>query len=140
MLMVPAIVAIIIAATYEKSTSPCGDPSYCPRQASSCHYTIGLDAFLFIVGGTQIAYALYFWWVGYGQGSQEIYGCSFSIHAVEGLFLFIMAIIGFIMWIDQFSDACKGQPIAIMILTWSIIPFVHLVVAFFCPYAGTEEY
>eukprot|EP01084_Bolivina_argentea_P110531 197327_1 len=131
-LMVPAIAAMIIAAVYDKSTSPCGVP-YCGSR-QTCSYTIhDLDLFLSIVGTLQIVYGLYYLYVArtiVGKGSPG------RFDVLEGLFLFIMAIIGFIMWFNQFSDACKGQPVAIMILTWSIIPFVHLVVAFFCPYAG----
>eukprot|EP01083_Nonionella_stella_P145238 454725_1 len=117
MLMVPAIVAMIIAAVYEKSTSPCDG-----------RYTMDLDTFLFVVGGVKIVYGLYYVWNGGSTGNVACYD------AVEAVVLVIMAIIGLVMRDNQFSDECQDEPIADMILTWSIIPFVQLFVGCFFPY------
>eukprot|EP01083_Nonionella_stella_P013032 36783_1 len=106
--LAPAIAAVVIAFDYDEKSSPCGNPN---------DYTINLQYFLWIGGGTQILYGVYYIavrCVGRATGTSD---------SCEGLWLLIWAIIGLVMWDNQFSVACQGEPIAQMILAWSVIPF-----------------
>eukprot|EP01083_Nonionella_stella_P251542 867775_1 len=146
--LAPAIAAVVIAFDYDEKSSPCGNPN---------DYTINLQYFLWIGGGTQILYGVYyiaavviafdydeksspcgnpndytinlqyFLWIG--GGTQILYGVYYiavrcvgratgTSDSCEGLWLLIWAIIGLVMWDNQFSVACQGEPIAQMILAW----------------------
>eukprot|EP01083_Nonionella_stella_P028181 77604_1 len=115
----PAIAAVVIAFDYNKENSACADGT---------KYTIDLQEFLWWGGGIQLVYGLFYLVLqcvvilvmksdarGTGKGDSCL-----------GLWLMVWAAIGLYMWDNQFSDACKDERIAQMILAWSIIPFATI--------------
>eukprot|EP01084_Bolivina_argentea_P072353 131372_1 len=124
--LAPAIAAIVIAADYDEKTSACGNPD---------DYTINLQTFLYLGGGTQIVYGVISMALRcIGTGTERSDGC-------EGLFLLVLAIIGLVMWDNQFSEECQEEPIAKMILAWSVIPFcaMGLICIIICCYVACAQ-
>eukprot|EP01084_Bolivina_argentea_P072606 131833_1 len=110
----PAIAAIVIAASYDEASSPCG----------GTEYTRDLDTFLYIGGGIQLVYGTF---ALVARMCTIATGHDFSslgrADGCEGLFLLVWAGIGLYMYDNEMSEECQEEPIGQMILAWSVIPF-----------------
>lgn len=106
-----AIAALIIAGNSDWENSSCNDGTT---------YTIDPVTFLYVAGGVQVGFAFFYF---LGQYCKQD-NCMKSLNGLTGalsLFYFIWAIIGLIMYDNQFSDDCKKHNVSLMILAWCII-------------------
>ena len=126
----PAIAAVIIASQYDPSISPCG--------IDSNSYTIDLVTFLNVAGYLQIAYgALHLLLLCCSMSaSQEnkvkINQCLQAPACCLFLFYLIWAGIGLYIYDNEMSEQCQSEPIAKMILSWSIIQYALVGLALCC--------
>ena len=105
-----AIAAIIIGETYTMQTSPCYGPIY----------IIAPKRYLCIVGIIQLVFGIFY---AIGQCSKRKKWLN-SLNGLTGcllIYYIVWAIIGLIMYDNQFNDQCKQEIIAKMILSWCII-------------------
>eukprot|EP00483_Globobulimina_turgida_P001871 UN01873 len=128
-LLPAAIAAVVIASQYDADASPCGGSTF----------TIDLQLFLYIVGYIQIGYcALHLCIACCSNSCSEENKASLLrlVRAPDCLllcFYLSFAGIGLYMYCNQMSEGgCKQEPIAMMILAWSIIQYALIGLAFCC--------
>ena len=110
-----AIAAVIIGSQFDISTSECGN------------FSIDLDMFLYIGGGTQIGFTfLYF--CGLCCKNQCCIACMNGWSCCFILCYLIWAGIGFYIYNHEMTTQCRSEPIAAMLLAWSIIQYLLLII------------
>ena len=119
-----AIAAIVIGDTYTMQTSPCFDAT---------QYIIAPKRYLLIAGIIQLVFGIFY---AIGQCFKAKRWLN-SLNGLTGcltLFYLTWAIIGSIMYYQQFNDQCKDESIAKMILSWCIINIsvIILTIGIFC--------
>eukprot|EP01084_Bolivina_argentea_P073550 133460_1 len=128
-LLPAAIAAVVVASQYNEDESVCNDGT---------QYTMDLQFFLYLVGYMQIGYgALHLCVTCCSQSCSEENKQSLLrlVRAPDCLLLcFYLAMggIGFYMYDNQMSDACKEEGIAIMIFAWSIVQYALIGLACCC--------
>eukprot|EP01083_Nonionella_stella_P278800 948184_1 len=112
-----AIAAIVIAALYDKETSPCGNESY----------VIELQLFLHVAGYLTLSVDFLFinhWCCGLPSlRAKTMHKFMITLCYTCLLFLLVWDAIGFYMYANQMSEDCQQTDIAIMILALGIIQY-----------------
>ena len=116
------IAAIIIGDTYSMQGGPCYD-------GTGTQYTVAPKRFLLAAGIIQVVFGILY---AIGQCFKGKKWLN-SLNGLTGcliLFYLVWAIIGSIMYYQQFSDECKDESIGIMILSWCIINIGVIILTF----------
>ena len=133
-----AIAALVIAGSTDWDSSPCN---------IDITYILDPVDFLTITGAIQVTFAVCYMLVFcntlccYGPccfcmkiprcQKDEFSKFFFSSTLVISIFFIVWAILGLLMFFIQFNDECKSEPIALMILSWSIIYIALMILTFF---------
>eukprot|EP00485_Elphidium_margaritaceum_P009773 CAMPEP_0202704294 /NCGR_PEP_ID=MMETSP1385-20130828/16990_1 /ASSEMBLY_ACC=CAM_ASM_000861 /TAXON_ID=933848 /ORGANISM="Elphidium margaritaceum" /LENGTH=189 /DNA_ID=CAMNT_0049362277 /DNA_START=78 /DNA_END=647 /DNA_ORIENTATION=- len=107
------IAAVVIASGYDASTSSC--------DANASSYTVDLKLFLNVAGYSIIGMTVL---SCCGAMSKPFFKLTSSIGLLASMFWFAWSVIGIYMYDNQMSSECQDEPIAKMILSYSIIQIV----------------
>ena len=102
-----AIAAIVIASTYDYDGSPC----------DGTNYTIDLVTFLYVAGCISVGYTGLFC-IGFAFQSEDCLKSLSGLGLPLSLFYLAWSIIGVVMYVDQMSDSCQSESIALMIISF----------------------
>ena len=112
----PGIACLVISSMGWARDTECDGP-----------YTIDLNRFLNLAGGLQVGFSLvyqcssiFFKHIGRDDNPMGHCNCWF------GLFLLCWAAIGMYMWDRQMDGDCRSEPIAQMVLAWSVLQYAMI--------------